>query len=405
MESRNLTEVRRTSRSLAQQPREPLRARSARSWKKSWWVLAIGVPAALSLAVHAGLAIAVRYYAWFETSPPRLTDVPVTETQLTFDATPDPALTPDPLPEPLPQAVPEPPAEPVVEQVAQVETLKESDPAPRPEPIAAALDTKPAKPSDLNLAPATRLPALAKTKLSLAPKAVPAPPAAPPPLAPAAPAKATFAGVKADRAERVVYVVDASGAMTTSLTFVMNALARSIGELDESQQFQVILFRDPPPSGGDGSGGSGGGSGASSNGFEIFSPPGARVAGLLRANDTNKDAVRGWLRSVRPLGRSAPLPGLRAALALKPQLVFLLTRSITRSGSTPQWGSGNESVLKTLDELNPHDRVTGRRAVTVKTIQFLDDDPSGLLRSIAEQHGDGPGSYTLRTIGDLQGER
>ena len=64
--------------------------------------------------------------------------------------------------------------------------------------------------------------------------------------------------------------------------------------------------------------------------------------------------------------------------------------------------TADEAVLKTLDELTPHDRVTGRRAVTLKAIQFLDDDPSGLLRSIAEQHGDGPDSYTLKTIGDLQ---
>ncbi len=349
-------------------------------------MLAIGVPAALSLAVHTALAIAVRYYAWFEPTPPRLTDIPVTETQLTFEAAPEPDIAPAP----VNRADPLPPVEPVAEATAPAEVPSER--APRPEPIAAAPDEKPAKPSDLSLAPPSRLPAPA-TKLVPQPAPPPVPVAAP--IRPAAPSKATFAGVKADRAERVVYVVDASGAMTTSLTFVLDELSRSIGRLDESQQFQVILFREPPPSGGDGAA-------ATATGFEIFHPPGARVAGLLRANDSNKDAVRGWLRTVRPLGRSAPLPGLRAALALKPQLVFLLTRSITRSGSTPQWGSGNAAVLKTLDELNPHDRVTGRRAVTLKAIQFLDDDPSGLLRSIAEQHGDGPDSYTLKTIGDLK---
>lgn len=361
-------------------------------------MLAIGVPAALSLGVHTVLALAVRYYAWFETSPPRLTDIPVTETQLTFEPALDPVAVPEPTPVPPAEVVPDvkPP-----ETVAEAEVTPPSIPSPAPEPIAAATDIKPAKPTDLSLAPATQLPA-PSPKQAITPKPVPAPattPAPTPPPAPA-PAKATFAGVKADRAERVVYVVDASGAMTTSLTFVLDELSRSIGRLDESQQFQVILFREPPPTSGDAE--NQGSAGAENPGFEIFHPKGARAAGLLRANDTNKDAVRGWLRTVRPLGRSAPLPGLRAALTLKPQLVFLLTRSITRSGSTPQWGSGNAAVLKTLDELNPHDRVTGRRAVTVKTIQFLDDDPSGLLRSIAEQHGDGPGSYTLKTIGDLQ---
>lgn len=342
------------------------------------------VPAALSVGVHSVLALVVRYYAWFETTPPRLTDLPVTETQLTFDPASEPLAVPDP--------APEPPPEPVA--VVEAPLPEEASPTPPPEPVAAVPDVEPAKTSELSLVPAARPAAPATTLLPPLPPA-PAPTATPPRAVAPAPAKATFAGVKADRAERVVYVVDASGAMTTSLTFVLDELSRSIGRLDESQQFQVVLFREPPLSAGEGTSGR-------SGGFEIFHPPGARVAGLLRANDANKDAVRGWLRTVRPLGRSAPLPGLRAALELKPQLVFLLTRSITRSGATPQWGSGNAAVLKTLDELNPHDRVTGRRAVTLKAIQFLDDDPSGLLRSIAEQHGDGPGSYTLKTIADLQ---
>lgn len=347
------------------------------------------VPVALSVGVHTVLALVVRYYAWFDTTPPRITDVPVTETLLTFEPVLDPGPALEVIPDPAPAPVPEPIAVPVAEVIPE----EASQSAP-PVPVAAVPETEPAKPADLALSPAARPVAPATSLLPPPPALAPPPASAPSKPPPQGPSKATFAGVKADRAERVVYVVDASGAMTTSLTFVLDELSRSIGRLDESQQFQVILFREPPPSGG--------GATIGTSGFEIFHPPGARVAGLLRANDSNKDAVRGWLRTVRPLGRSAPLPGLRAALELRPQLVFLLTRSITRSGSTPQWGSGNAAVLKTLDELNPHDRVTGRRAVTLKAIQFLDDDPSGLLRSIAEQHGDGPDSYTLKAIGDLK---
>ncbi|MFO0835264.1 MAG: hypothetical protein U0638_09850 [Phycisphaerales bacterium] len=204
----------------------------------------------------------------------------------------------------------------------------------------------------------------------------------------------TFAGVAAERASTIVYVVDGSGPMASSLPFVVDELSRSIESLAPSQQFQVILFRSPPTPKDAG--------GADDAGYEMFTGAGR---GLVSATRDMKDRVRAWLTSIRPAGRSDPLPGLKAALSMKPSLVFLLSRSIRRSGPTTQWGAGATAILTTLDRLNPVQRVSGQRASVIKTIQFLDDDPSGVLRSIASVHGDGAGSYRVLELAELTGSR
>jgi len=46
------------------------------------------------------------------------------------------------------------------------------------------------------------------------------------------------------------------------------------------------------------------------------------------------------------------------------------------------------ATMAELDRLNPSARGAGRPAV-IKTIQFLDDDPTGILRAIAAAHAPG----------------
>jgi len=143
---------------------------------------------------------------------------------------------------------------------------------------------------------------------------------------------ATFAGLGARRAESVVYVVDASGAMVSSLKFILAELERSVRGLSTAQRFAVVLFRERPEAG---------------TAYDLFVPPGGdagRVA-LAPANATNKAALARWLAVVQPGGRSDPLDGLRCGLAFKPDVVFLLSRSIRRSGGEAGaepgvWGRG-----------------------------------------------------------------
>ncbi len=179
----------------------------------------------------------------------------------------------------------------------------------------------------------------------------------------------SFAGLSASgvRARSVVYVVDASGPMVSSMPDVLSELERSIAGLAPTQRFGVVLFRDQ----------GGAGSGPAAVAFR---------SRLIDANRSNREALRVWLDDQRIAGRSSPMAGLRAALDLRPQVIFLLSRSIDRTGGVA-WDLGLEATLAELERLNPADPATGRRPVIIKTIQFIDEDPTGIMRAIARQHG------------------
>jgi hypothetical protein len=204
---------------------------------------------------------------------------------------------------------------------------------------------------------------------------------------------ATFAGLGARRASSVVYVVDASGAMVTSLKFVLAELERSVRSLSSSQSFQVVLFRERA----EGVGGAGG--------YEVFGR-GSGGARLVPATAVNKAALSQWLKTITPTGKSNPLDGLKRGLEFDPDAIFLLSRSIRRSSGAGAaesgvWGRGTREILGELDRLNP--RRGDRRRVAIKAIQFLEEDPSGTMQAIGEEHGGGPGSYRVLTLQELGG--
>jgi hypothetical protein len=179
-----------------------------------------------------------------------------------------------------------------------------------------------------------------------------------------------FAGLGSSNARSVVYVVDASGPMVSSLREVVEEIDRSISRLSASQKFGVVAF---------GSGAKAGTSGGVS-GYSSFMPV------LVRATPQAKEEVRRWLGDLAPSGRSNPLAGLRGALKLKPDAVFLLSRGIERSGGGV-WELGLDATMAELDGLNPASARTGRRPVVIKTIQFLDEDPTGTMQRIGQLHG------------------
>src|ERR1043165_8588402 len=125
-----------------------------------------------------------------------------------------------------------------------------------------------------------------------------------------------------------------------------------------------------------------------------------------------------------PVGRSNPLDGLRLALRLQPDAVFLLSRSIRRSGGGTGdgtgaaavgasvgggsgggggdgrgaaaigdsvggvWGRGKAEIMAELDKLNP--KRGEQRRVVIKAIQFLEEDPTGPMPAVGDEHRDGP---------------
>ncbi len=300
------------------------------------------------VAVVAALLVSrVRFD--FGPRPDRLTDV-AGATLLSF--------TPEPVPQPVEQ--PEAKAEPAPAAQAPAPPKEVDERFGEPTPPAPVQDAPPAPRSLISDAPAAA--------------ASPAPAVPGPHMQP----RASFAGVEASPARRVVYLVDASGAMTSSLKFVKEELTRSVARLHEDQSFQVIVFRTPV--------------GSQSVDLSYFAVNGGSPS-MTQATRRAKIALANWLPQVRPGGKSDVLPALRAALSDSPDLVFVLMRSINRSVGFDAEQS-NRVVLDALESLNPKNS-EGFRPARIKTIQFLDDDPTGLLQEIARLHGDSAGSYRL----------
>lgn len=206
-----------------------------------------------------------------------------------------------------------------------------------------------------------------------------------------------FAGVGSATAKSVVYVVDASGPMVTSLPIVLAEVRRSVGQLSAEQRFSVILFRESRQ-------GSGGGEHS-----ERFSES------LVKATPERKRELEQWLARIEPAGRSNPLIGLESALRLRPDVVFVLSRSVERSAGGV-WGMGMTATIERLEELNPALEVeeeaevepaaspfSAGRAVQIQTIAFLDDDSTGIMQAIADRHGprDGSGYRVIRRSEEL----
>lgn len=320
-------------------------------------MLALGA----SAAVHAGLIVTV---ATMRLRPPAhpLADAPSSSLDIPLTVMPQP---------PAPELAPQPPAP---EQSAPSPATPEFAPQPVlpvPEPVVAALPSiaMPLPVTEVAQRPAPSAPS--PSPAPSAPRAEPAVEAAPPVPEPMS---ASFAGIQGQRAQRIVYVIDGSAAMVTTMPFLKDEIARSVQRLQPPQSFAIVVFRRPPGSG--------------EPTVEVFGDS------LRDATPRNRVAASEWVQALRPAGSSVPLAGLRRGLAMHPDVIFLVTCSIPRSGRG-QWGEGVEATLSELDRLNPADGATGRRATVIKAVQLLDEDPTGLLPAIAERHGDGEGSYRV----------
>jgi hypothetical protein len=173
-------------------------------------------------------------------------------------------------------------------------------------------------------------------------------------------ATARFVGLSATNARRIVYVIDASGSMIRSLPIVLDELERSLSGLTPEQEFGVVFF---------------------SRNEAVVAPPRKRLVPGTREEVLR---VMSWINdNVIPEGRSSPVAALREALALTPDVIFLLSENITGSG---EFEIDQKDLLTILDELNPV-LATGRRGTQINCVQFLDPDPLDTLRKIAQAHG------------------
>jgi hypothetical protein len=107
-----------------------------------------------------------------------------------------------------------------------------------------------------------------------------------------------------DQGERFVYVIDRSSSMAHygKLVAARSELASSLGRLEESIEFHVLLYNQE---------------------VQPLNPRGSQ--GLVRATLRNKNRVLSQLRVVLPDGGTQHRTALQAALRLRPTVVYLLT--------------------------------------------------------------------------------
>jgi len=179
------------------------------------------------------------------------------------------------------------------------------------------------------------------------------------------PIQVDFVGLRATNARRIVYVVDASGSLVGSFPQVLEELRRSVMKLDPRQTFGIIFIQ---------------------RGEALTVPPGGA---LQPATPERLAEAMKWVDAkVVPTGRSNPIAAIEAAIALKPEIIFLLSADITGAG---EFEISERVLLDELDRLNPKDPATGRRPVRIQCIQFLDPDPVGTLQRLAGEHGGADG--------------
>ena len=196
-------------------------------------------------------------------------------------------------------------------------------------------------------------------------------------------------GMGSGDAQRIVYVVDGSGSMVSTFPMLKRELTRSIRGLGPTQWFQVVFFQGFDEATG---------TARAVAAPDPLDPTRVHETRMIQAKRANVRAVLAWIDEVRASGRSDPIPALEIAMALEPDAVFLVSNSLTGMG---EWQRA-DTILARLETLNPADRRSGHRRVTIKVIGLPPEDDSGLLQRIGTLHG-GPDGYKLIERDDLGG--
>jgi hypothetical protein len=159
--------------------------------------------------------------------------------------------------------------------------------------------------------------------------------------------KSPFMGVSGN-AMKVVYLCDSSGSMMNKFDTLRQELRKAADSLKPIQSFDIIFF--------------------SEDNFIALDKQ------LMLATPEVKRKAYDFLDKTAPHGSSDPIPGLKAAFAAQPQLIYMLT-----DGDFPN----NAQLLEELRKLNKD------KKVKINTIAFMDrgEEYEKLLKQIADENG------------------
>ncbi|HSI35116.1 MAG TPA: VWA domain-containing protein, partial [Tepidisphaeraceae bacterium] len=173
--------------------------------------------------------------------------------------------------------------------------------------------------------------------------------------------KSPFMGVSGN-AMKVVYLCDSSGSMMTKFDTLRQELQKAVDGLRPVQAFDIIFF--------------------SEDSYIAYDKQ------LMQAVPENKRKAYEFLEKTFCRGSSDPVPGIKAAFATNPQLIYMLT-----DGDFPN----NTAVIEEIRKLNQ-----GRQQkVKINTIAFMDrgEEYEKLLKQIADENG---GMFKFVSDNDLK---
>ncbi len=190
----------------------------------------------------------------------------------------------------------------------------------------------------------------------------------------------SVAGVRADVAHRIVFLLDASGSMIGAYRTAVQEIIDAIARLNEEQQFAIVVFQ---------------------RGEAFLAPPESmRRAGPTLGQRGLQELSRWLLDEINPGGGSHPLKAMRVSMALKPDTVVIVSAGLLGAADS---ASDRDALLAEFDALNPADALTRRRPVQLACIHLLQPEPLGALAEIARLHG-GPNSYRfVGRMSDIRG--
>jgi len=170
--------------------------------------------------------------------------------------------------------------------------------------------------------------------------------------------KSNFAGTTGN-ATKIVYLCDASGTMMSIFDRLRGELINSVKRLIPLQNFNVIFFQDDQVMA------------MSKRGLEV-------------ANPANKSKAYDFIENTTARGSTDPIPAIKAAFAMKPQLIYILTDGFDAVASF-------DEVVETFRELNKDKSVkvncilisTGEQKELVDVLTKIATENGGVMRKVS----------------------
>lgn len=191
------------------------------------------------------------------------------------------------------------------------------------------------------------------------------------PIAPAGLARGEtdFFGIR-DKAKQLVYVIDISGSMASPPSAIRSAkseLLASLATLTNEQQFQVIFFNERA---------------------DLLRIKGYRPGEMIPATDINRTLAGQEVAATRPNLGTRPMPALKKALALEPDVIFFLTDA--------ESGALSYAEIEKITRLNDGQS-------RIHAIQFGEGDRLGASSSMEQLAAHNGGAFEYHDVN--QGKR